>query len=133
MHLRLKVVRGKPRGHCLSFPNGEYMFGRGPECDVRPNSDLVSRQHCLLHVTADTASIRDLGSVNGTLVNGQLVTAARPLVHGDTLQIGPLVLEVVLDGELETFAGIVENTMQAKGAEPAKQNAPPAEFHAVDL
>src|ERR1051326_6003906 len=86
MQLRLKVIKGKPRGHCLSFPAGEYMFGRGPECDVRPNSDLVSRQHCLLHITEDSVSIRDLGSMNGTLVNDQLVTDARPLAHGDRVQ-----------------------------------------------
>jgi pSer/pThr/pTyr-binding forkhead associated (FHA) protein len=139
MHLRLKVVRGKPRGHCLSFPNGEYMFGRGPECDVRPNSDLVSRQHCLLHVTEDTASIRDLGSVNGTLVNGQLVTAARLLAHGDTLQIGPLVLEVMLDTHPETIGGLTADTLQAvlespNGERTADHNSPTAACHqAADI
>ena len=94
MLLRLKVIKGKPEGHCLSFPDGEFMFGRGPECDVRPNSDLVSRQHCLLHITRDAALIRDLGSRNGTLVNGELVVGERMLTVGDTLQIGPLVLEI---------------------------------------
>src|ERR1700730_6695170 len=97
MQLRLKVVRGKPQGHCLAFPNGEFMFGRGPECDVRPNSDLVSRQHCLIRITGDGALIRDLGSRNGTLVNVQLVIGERSLCHGDTLQLGPLVLEVMLE------------------------------------
>jgi pSer/pThr/pTyr-binding forkhead associated (FHA) protein len=97
MHFRLKVVRGKPQGHCLAFPVGEFMFGRGPECDVRPNSDLVSRQHCLLHITNDAVLIRDLGSRNGTLVNGALVLGERDLTNGDTLQIGPLVLEVLLE------------------------------------
>jgi pSer/pThr/pTyr-binding forkhead associated (FHA) protein len=99
MKLRLKVVKGKPHGHCLLFPNGEFMFGRGPECDVRPNSDLVSRQHCLLQITEESALVRDLGSRNGTLVNGQLVLGERQLSHGDTLQVGPLVLEVLLDAE----------------------------------
>jgi len=94
MKLRLVVVKGKPRGHSLVFPNGEYMFGRGPQCDVRPNSDLVSRQHCLLQVTQDAARIRDLGSRNGTLVNGQLVVGEQQLHDGDTLQLGPLVLQV---------------------------------------
>jgi hypothetical protein len=113
MNLHLKVVRGKPRGHCLAFPVGEYMIGRGPECDVRPNSDLVSRQHCLLHITDDSVTIRDLGSMNGTLVNGQLVTDARPLTQGDTLQIGPLVLEVLLDAEATAVAGALSDTVQA--------------------
>ena len=96
MEFRLKVVKGKPRGHCLSFPSGEFMFGRGPECDVRPNSDLVSRQHCLLQITEHGALIRDLGSRNGTLVNGKLVLGEHKLRHGDTLQLGPLVLEVLI-------------------------------------
>src|SRR5262245_23545905 len=84
VQIRLKVVRGKPQGHSLAFPNGEFMIGRGPECDVRPNSDLVSRQHCLLRICDDSATIRDLGSMNGTLVNGQLVSNARVLTTGDT-------------------------------------------------
>ena len=99
MQLRLKVIHGKPQGHCLAFPHGEFMFGRGPECDVRPNSDLVSRQHCIVHVEDDGAMIRDLGSRNGTLVNGQLVQGERKLADGDTLQLGPLVLQVILDTE----------------------------------
>lgn len=96
MELRLKVIHGKPNGHCLAFPPGSFMFGRGPECDVRPNSDLVSRQHCLVKVAEDGAVIRDLGSRNGTLVNGQLLLGERPLSDGDTVQLGPLVLQVVL-------------------------------------
>ena len=99
MQLRLKVIRGKPLGHCLMFPIGEFMFGRGPECDIRPNSDLISRQHCLLQITEACALIRDLGSRNGTLVNGHLVKADIKLANGDTLQVGPLVLEVLMDPE----------------------------------
>jgi pSer/pThr/pTyr-binding forkhead associated (FHA) protein len=98
MQLRLKVIHGKPQGHCLAFPRGDIMFGRGPECDVRPNSDLISRQHCMVRVEEDGAVIRDLGSRNGTLVNGQLVQGERKLAHGDTLQLGPVMLQVILDG-----------------------------------
>lgn len=97
MELRLKVIRGKPHGHCLAFPPGEFMFGRGPECDVRPNSDMVSRQHCIVQVADAGATIRDVGSRNGTLVNGKILLGERKLAHGDTLQLGPLVLQVILD------------------------------------
>ena len=65
MDVELLVVQGQPRGKALHFPPGEFLFGRGPECHVRPNSDWISRQHCLLRVTQDTASIRDLGSSTG--------------------------------------------------------------------
>jgi len=95
MNVRLKVVQGKPRGHFLRFPIGEFVIGRGPECHVRPNSEWISRQHCLLRVGVDGVFIRDLGSTNGTLVNGTLVVGERILVSGDTLQLGPLVLQVV--------------------------------------
>ena len=123
MHLRLKVVQGKPRGHCLSFPAGEFMFGRGPECDVRPNSDLVSRQHCLLKVTEEVAMIRDLGSRNGTLVNGKLVTAEQALGHGDTLQVGPLVLEVLLKPEPDVAAETAEVNQADTASEQSDDGA----------
>jgi pSer/pThr/pTyr-binding forkhead associated (FHA) protein len=97
MNVTLLVVQGRPLGKRLTFPPGEYYFGRGSECHVRPNSDWVSRQHCLLRVAADCAFLRDLASRNGTLVNGVLVEGERHLDDGDLLQLGPLVFEVLLD------------------------------------
>src|SRR5438067_3420385 len=97
MDVKLVVVQGLPAGKSLSFPRGEYYFGRGAECHIRPASDWVSRQHCLLRVTADEVFIRDLGSRNGTLVNGMLVEGEQRLFAGDQLQIGPLVFEVQVE------------------------------------
>jgi pSer/pThr/pTyr-binding forkhead associated (FHA) protein len=96
MDVQMLVVQGKARGQYLRFPRGEFVFGRGPECHVRPNSEWVSRQHCMLRVTRDGALIRDLGSTNGTVINGTRVLGERRLEQGDQLQLGPLVLEVVL-------------------------------------
>jgi pSer/pThr/pTyr-binding forkhead associated (FHA) protein len=97
MTVKMKVVQGKPHGSFLDFPEGEFVVGRGPECHVRPNSELISRQHCLLRIHGAHIHVRDLGSTNGTLVNGKLLVEELALVHGDTLQLGPLVLEVVLE------------------------------------
>jgi pSer/pThr/pTyr-binding forkhead associated (FHA) protein len=97
MDVQMLVVQGKPRGHCLRFPIGEFVFGRGPECHIRPNSEWVSRQHCMLRVARDAVHIRDLGSTNGTLVNGSRLIGEQRLEAGDQLQIGPLVLQLVLD------------------------------------
>ncbi len=99
MTVKLLVVQGRPFGKTLLFPCGDYYFGRGPECHVRPESEWVSRQHCLLRVTADKVFVRDLGSRNGTLVNGELVEKERQLAHGDQVQIGPLVFEVQIERE----------------------------------
>jgi pSer/pThr/pTyr-binding forkhead associated (FHA) protein len=90
----LDIVQGQPLGKRLTFRPGEYYFGRGAECQVRPNSEWVSRQHCRLRVTSQAAFLQDLGSRNGTLINGELVTEERPLQEGDQIQIGPLAFEV---------------------------------------
>jgi pSer/pThr/pTyr-binding forkhead associated (FHA) protein len=98
MDVQLLIVQGKARGKYLRFSPGEFVFGRGPECHIRPNSEWVSGQHCLLRVTSDEASLRDLGSTNGALVNGARLVGERRLASGDQLQVGPLVLQVVLKG-----------------------------------
>ncbi len=107
VNLRMKVVRGKPNGHVLTFPAGEFLIGRGPECDIRPNSDLVSRQHCPLQIREQDVVLRDLGSRNGTLVNGRRVIGEVPLNAGDSVQIGPLSLEVLkqptVDDDIDTM------------------------------
>jgi predicted component of type VI protein secretion system len=98
--LKLIVKRGQPAGKSLLFSPGDYYLGRGPECQVRFTSDWVSRQHCLLHVDEHSAVLRDLGSRNGTLVNGQLIQQDCSLVNGDRIQVGPVVFEVRLESRL---------------------------------
>lgn len=95
MKVSMLVVQGRPRGKFLRFPEGEFLFGRGTECHIRPNSALVSRQHCLLRVNRSGLYVRDLGSTNGTLVNGTRLVGERVLHPGDQLQVGPLILQVV--------------------------------------
>ncbi len=120
MSVKMKVVQGKPHGSFLEFPEGEFVVGRGPECHVRPNSELISRQHCLLRVRGAVLVVRDLGSTNGTLVNGKRLRDECALTDGDTIQLGPLVLQVVFDDE-------------EPGPEvPGSRVAPPAEAAASD-
>jgi pSer/pThr/pTyr-binding forkhead associated (FHA) protein len=110
MKVKLLIVQGRPEGKCLCFPGGEYVFGRGAECHVRPNSDWVSRQHCLLRVTSDGAYLRDLGSRNGTLINGVVLNDEHRLRHGDEIQVGPLVFEAILD-EVESPSATLNDTL----------------------
>jgi pSer/pThr/pTyr-binding forkhead associated (FHA) protein len=97
MIVKLLVVHGKPQGRIITLHRGELVIGRGEECHLRPNSSFVSRQHCLLRVTESAVSLQDMGSANGTLVNGQRVRGKRPLTHGDQIQIGPLVFQVCVE------------------------------------
>ncbi|MFL5244715.1 MAG: FHA domain-containing protein [Gemmataceae bacterium] len=129
MQVKLVVVSGRPQGKSLLFPAGAYMFGRGSECHVRPNSELVSRQHCQLVVAPDKASLRDLGSRNGTLVNGEAVTGERDLAEGDQLQVGPLVFKIHLQTAeavetVETIQKMATDEMQALKPDPSDPEAP---------
>jgi pSer/pThr/pTyr-binding forkhead associated (FHA) protein len=55
-------------------------------------SGLVSRRHARIVVTGERATLRDLGSKNGTLVGGQPAKGERPLAEGDEIRIGPALL-----------------------------------------
>src|SRR5262245_33509296 len=65
------------------------MVGRHPDCDVRLPSIRVSRRHCCMTEVDGEVSVRDLGSTNGTLINGRRVESGR-LRRGDLLSIADL-------------------------------------------
>jgi DNA-binding winged helix-turn-helix (wHTH) protein len=74
------------------FPLGEgdTLVGRGPQCEVRITSSEVSRAHARIHVDATGATIEDLGSKNGTWVNGERRQGAVELADRDELAFGTL-------------------------------------------
>ncbi len=67
------------------------MIGRLPECDVRVEDTQVSRRHAEVRPDADGYVLVDLGSLNGTLVNGVPVTE-HPLVDGDEIKLGAAII-----------------------------------------
>jgi DNA-binding winged helix-turn-helix (wHTH) protein len=67
---------------------GSNLVGRDRGCDVRIESATLSRQHARIVVTGTQTVVEDLGSKNGTLVNGQPVTHPVALEENDQLQLG---------------------------------------------
>jgi pSer/pThr/pTyr-binding forkhead associated (FHA) protein len=100
MKVKLKLVKGPDAGKELKIPTPKCVIGRGEDCHLRPKSDAISRQHCVVYVKSGELMVRDLKSKNGTFVNGEQVTDDRVLKSGDTLQFGPLAFEVVIDHSL---------------------------------
>jgi len=96
MDVKLVVLGGKHPGQEIAVQGPEFLVGRAPECKLRPNSDMVSRRHCLICVAEGRATIRDLGSRNGTIVNDQKITGEHELRTGEKIKIGPLEFEVQL-------------------------------------
>ena len=98
MRASLTVISGPFIGQNIAVSHGKLLIGREVDCHLRPDSSLVSRHHCALLLDDFTLRVRDLGSRNGTLVNGRLVQQEQALAHGDQIQIGPVVFEVRFEG-----------------------------------
>lgn len=79
---------------------GTTVVGRRADVGLRIPASDVSRQHCQISVTDDTVAVKDLGSANGTFVNGKRVAEAK-LSPGDRLGVGPVVFVVQVDGQPE--------------------------------
>ncbi len=94
MRVQLIVVQGKPEGKVIPLAGPVFKIGRSEMCHLRPNSEQVSREHAEFLITPDKVTIRDLGSRNGTLVNGKALTEPVTLKDRDLVQIGPLTFAV---------------------------------------
>lgn len=92
----LRVLSGKQSGSTISLPEGKFLIGREEDCHLRPNSDLVSRHHCVFTLDEYGLRLRDLGSTNGTLVNGERIRGAVVLSTGDRVSIGKLDFQVLV-------------------------------------
>jgi predicted component of type VI protein secretion system len=96
---KLKVVSGlAPKQTVRLGP--KLLIGRAEDCDLRLESDFVSNYHCILLLDEYTLRLRDLGSKNGTFVNGRRVgTSAIILLQDDNVCIGEVNLLIDLTPE----------------------------------
>jgi predicted component of type VI protein secretion system len=74
-------------------------LGRHDDCIIRIKSSQVSRRHCEIHEAGDVLTVRDLGSSNGTFVNGKRVLGQQALKVGDELTVGSVTLRVATLGQ----------------------------------
>lgn len=88
----LRVVGGPGAGAVLVVRPGVYVVGRADTCDVVIPDPGVSRQHARVHRGPEGTELLDLGSTNGTYVNGRRVVRCL-LRHGDRVQVGGALLE----------------------------------------
>lgn len=95
MRVTLHVVAGPQTGRDFLFDQHDtFMIGRSEDAQFcLPHDRFFSRHHCIVEIAPPQAFLRDLGSTNGTFVNGIRVDTAH-LKHGDRIQGGETVLEV---------------------------------------
>ena len=100
---RLVGIGGPLKGTAFSLPAGEVSIGRDSSNQLWAPDPALSRRHCLVVASDEQVSIRDLGSRNGTLVNGVPVEQQQ-MRHGDQIYIGDSVLLFLLDADGDHIA-----------------------------
>ncbi|MEX0725144.1 MAG: SpoIIE family protein phosphatase [Planctomycetaceae bacterium] len=90
------------------------VIGRHPECEVRLDSNMISRRHAQIVTDNGKHLIEDLGSGNGTFVNGQQIAEPTELKHDDRIKVGPILFRYAAE--------------QASTPPSRKASAPPNEF-----
>src|SRR4051812_20275780 len=103
MQVALRVIAGPHVGRVFTFTQHDtFLIGRSESAQFcLPEDRYFSRHHCLLEIAPPQCFLRDLGSLNGTYVNGQRVETAH-LKSGDCIQGGETILEVEVQAEQYT-------------------------------
>jgi hypothetical protein len=130
MKAQLVVVQGKPEGKVIPLAGPNFKIGRGETCHLRPNSERISREHAEFQLGPDGLNVRDLGSRNGTLVNGKAVPLGTicKLNNRDLVQIGPLTFAVAILSEPKVVA-----TAAVAPSSPPKARISPDDVSTEDI
>jgi len=89
-HFKLKMG-----GKTMSLLDGEHDIGRMSDCWLTLDDEMASRYHARFHVAGDAVELEDLGSRNGTYVNGERLEGRRVLQDGDRIRIGREMIAVL--------------------------------------
>jgi hypothetical protein len=134
------AFRLRYQAHDLEIPDGEFVIGRSPECQLALDDARVSRKHAVLRATTQGVLVEDLGSRNGVTVNGHKIDGQRLCIDGDRVTIGSQEMLIykggsgqhqrtlTVQGSTHTLAEIpVEAVRQAReAAEADKRSSSPS-------
>lgn len=126
MDISLVFVMSDGQKREVPLKHHAYTLGRATDCQIRLPESAVSRHHAEMRVTDSGASIKDLGSSNGTYVNKQRLTSEVELAAGDLVAVGSTVFVVKVDGEPGDVDGDYAREFGMPDDEPAPMNAAPA-------
>ncbi len=114
------------------------VIGRKTDADLRIPLNEISRAHCELTMNGKGVVLRDLGSSNGTFVNGERVDDDHELSAGDKIRVGSVMFVVQIDGQPEEvtpemFAPPAPPAGKAAAARKAAADAPTVAGGAADV
>jgi hypothetical protein len=92
----LQIVSGSCLGQRIRLDFHRFVVGAERDCNLRPLSPLLSRHHCVFKKDEYSLRVRDLGSTNGTFVNGRRIFTEAILKPGDEVRIADVTFYVAL-------------------------------------
>jgi pSer/pThr/pTyr-binding forkhead associated (FHA) protein len=115
MKIRLQKIGPTDDGMEIEIDRFPFVIGRRSESDFALPLACISRRHCQFTREGSQPLVQDLGSYNGTFVNGRRALIPLPLQHGDELSLGPIVFRVLIDPEelCDTTACVGATTPEA--------------------
>lgn len=120
--LQLVVHAGPLAGKGFPITRDTLTFGRGPDNDITLDDTQVSRNHARLLRRGDEVIIEDLGSTNGTLINGKPITGQHVLQPADIISIGSSVFGVRGFSAPQTI-GVTQISMEPRNYPPPVPSA----------
>ena len=110
---RITLVEGEQQ-RTVEVPLGHSSVGRAPDCAIQVNAGGVSRHHCVIQWDGDSLLLEDVGSTNGTWVNGNRVSGSRQIFHGDRVSLGDASLRLDLVPRVSEHAVAATNAPAPK-------------------
>lgn len=100
MKVSLVVASGVHQGKVIPVAAQRFIIGRDPQCQLRPASQAISKQHCAILIRDKGVFLKDYGSTNGTFLNDEQIDANAEVQvkTGDRVRVGPLdfAMQIVL-------------------------------------
>ena len=108
--LAIYIEGGDRSSRIVDLPEGvDVTFGRSRGATVNVESEKVSRMHARVRRTGDTIEVEDLGSRNGTRVNGDKIEGPRRVEHGDEIQVGSILAVVGVASGLRRSSPVADD------------------------
>ncbi len=132
MSAKLVILAGPRCGETVSLDSAQTSVGRDARNHLNIPDHLMSRRHCVVELSGGLSTLRDIGSANGTYVNGMPVRE-RTLAHGDRIRVGDSVLLFLHAGadaaphaDAEEHPAIDDRTQRIARSEASRRASEPA-------
>lgn len=129
-NLVMQLKNKAPR--VIPVPNEVSVIGRQKNCDFRIPLESISRRHCQVECSEEAVVLRDLGSRNGTILNGTRINDAEQVLEpGDQIKIGPITFIIQIDGQPDSNSLETSQAAPEEASPAAPEDASSDTFMAV--